>query len=176
MSTDVITEESAIGRVQICSIGHSDHTIEAFLDLLRRQRITVVVDVRSQPYSQWAPQFNRESLRRDLEAAGIRYVFTGDSLGGRPADPALYDAGQEHPNYERLAQTPAYQTGIERLLKLAESERVAMMCSEGDYRKCHRTKLITPTLLERGARVFHIRPNGTVTEAKPEAQQLTLPL
>ena len=167
-------KEPAPDRVQIYSIGHSDHTIEAFLDLLRQQMVAVIVDVRSQPYSRWAAQFNRENLARDLEAAGIRYVFMGDSLGGRPADPAFYGAGQERPDYERLAQSPVYQVGIEQLLELAEAEQVAVMCSEGDHHKCHRALLITPTLLERGARVFHIRPDGTVIEAQPEARQLGL--
>ncbi len=93
----------------IYSIGHSDHSIQAFLELLRRHQITVVVDVRSQPYSQWAPQFNRESLARALEEAGVHYIFMGDSLGGRPTDRSFYDPGQNHPNYERLASSPAYQ-------------------------------------------------------------------
>jgi len=169
-----MTEVQAPDRVQVYSIGHSDHTIEAFLDLLRQQMVAVVVDVRSQPYSRWAPQFNRENLARDLEAAGIRYVFMGDSLGGRPADPAFYEAGQERPDYERLSQSPAYQAGVEELLELAEAQRVVMMCSEGDYRKCHRAMLITPTLLKRGARVLHICRDGTVVEAQPQPKQLGL--
>ncbi len=167
-------KSETVTKVQLHSIGHSDHTSEEFLDLLRRHEIAVVVDVRSQPYSQWVPQFNRENLARDLEAAGVRYVFMGDSLGGRPAERALYDPGEEHPNYERLAQSASYQAGIEQLLQLAAAEQLAIMCSEGDYHKCHRSKWITPTLLDQGARVFHIRPDGAVVEAKPEPQQLTL--
>lgn len=174
MPTNEIRGEPAPHGVQIYSIGHSDHTIEEFLDLLRRHEIAVVVDVRSQPYSRWVPQFNRENMAHDLEAAGVRYVFMGDSLGGRPADPSFYNADTERPDYERLAHSPAYEAGVEHLLKLAAVERLAIMCSEGDYRKCHRSKLISPTLLQRGARVFHIRPDGTVIEAEPEAQQLTL--
>jgi uncharacterized protein (DUF488 family) len=168
------TKTEAATEVQLYSIGHSDHSVEAFLDLLRRHEIAVVVDVRSQPYSQWVPQFNRESLARDLEAAGVCYVFMGDSLGGRPADRALYDPGQEYPDYDRVARSAAFQAGIEQLLERSATERLAIMCSEGDYHKCHRHKLITPTLLERGARVFHIRPDGTDIEAQPEPQQLTL--
>lgn len=169
-----MSKEPAPGSVQVYTIGHSDHTIEAFLGLLRQQIIAAIVDVRSHPYSRWAPQFNRESLARDLEGANIRYVFLGDSLGGRPADPAFYDADEERPSYERLAQSPAYLAGIKQLLELAEAERAAIMCSEGDYQKCHRAMLITPTLLKRGARVFHIRPDGTVVEARPEYRQLVL--
>ncbi len=158
----------------IYTIGHSDHATEAFVDLLRRHGITLVVDVRSQPYSRWAPQFNRETLARDLRDAGIAYRFMGDALGGRPADPALYDSGQERPDYQRLEQTPAYQVGIDQLLDLAGSEKVAVMCSEGDHRRCHRHLLITQTLLERGVRVLHIQPDGTAVEGEPVPQQLSL--
>ncbi len=158
----------------IHTIGHSDHAIEAFVDLLRRHGITLVVDVRSQPYSRWANQFNRETLARDLQDAGITYLFMGDTLGGRPADPTLYDPDQEHPDYQRLAQASDYQSGIDQLLQLAGSEKVAVMCSEGDHRRCHRHLLITQTLLERGVRVLHIQTDGTTVEGERIPQQLSL--
>ncbi len=142
--------------------------------LLQQHGIALVVDVRSQPYSQWVPQFNRENLARDLRAAGIRYAFMGNALGGRPTDRTLYDPGEDHPNYARLASSPDYLTGIEQLLQLAANERVAIMCSEGDHHKCHRGLLITPTLLARGARVLHIAPDGTLVDAQAEPKQLTL--
>jgi uncharacterized protein (DUF488 family) len=158
----------------IHTIGHANHEVAAFIDLLRRHEILLVVDVRSQPYSQWASQFNRELLAHDLEAAGIAYRFMGDVLGGRPADPALYESGEDRPDYARMAQTPAYQAGIDHLLDLARAGRVVVMCGEGDHRQCHRHLLITQTLLQRGARVLHIRPDGTTVEGEPVAQQLSL--
>ena len=168
------TNPATTPQLTVYTIGHSDHTMEAFLALLQQHGIALVADVRSQPYSRWVPQFNRENLSRDLQAAGIRYAFLGDALGGRPKDPQLYDAGQEHPNYERLASSPGYLAGIERLLQLAAQERVAILCSEGDHHKCHRGLLITPTLLARGARVLHITPDGAVVDAAAEPRQLTL--
>jgi uncharacterized protein (DUF488 family) len=158
----------------IHTVGHSDHTTAAFVDLLRRHGITLVVDVRSQPYSRWAPQFNHETLARDLQGAGIAYRFMGDALGGRPADSTLYDPVQERPDYQRVGQTPAYQTGIDQLLDLAGAEQVAMMCSEGDHRRCHRHLLVAQTLLERGVRVLHIQPDGTTVEGEQVPQQLSL--
>lgn len=158
----------------VYTIGHSDHTTEAFVDLLRGNRITLVVDVRSQPYSRWAHQFNREILARDLQDAGIAYRFMGDALGGRPADPTLYNGEQERPDYQRVQQTVAYQHGIDQLLKLAGSETLAVMCSEGDHRRCHRHFLITQTLLERGVQVLHIQPDGTTVEGERIPQQLSL--
>ncbi|MEA3342244.1 MAG: DUF488 domain-containing protein [Chloroflexota bacterium] len=156
------------------TIGHSDHDTPAFIDLLRQHTITLVADVRSQPYSRWTHQFNREIIARDLEEAGIRYRFMGDALGGRPSDPALYEPGQERPDYGRVEQTDAYQTAIAQLIELARTERVAVMCSEGDHVHCHRNTLITQTLLAREVRVLHIQPDGKVVDGERIAQQLSL--
>ncbi len=158
----------------IHTIGHSDHDTAAFIDLLHQHGITAVVDVRSQPYSRWAPQFNRETVAHDLDAAGMAYRFMGDALGGRPADPTLYDPGQERPDYRRLERTRPYQEGIDRLLELAATERVAVMCGEGDHRHCHRHLLVAQTLLARGARVLHIQPDGRTVEGQRVARQLSL--
>lgn len=158
----------------IYSIGHSDHELDAFIALLRCHGVVTLVDVRSQPYSRWVPQANRETLARAVQEAGLNYTFMGDSLGGRPSDPALYDSDQDRPDYERVAATPDFQAGVEELLELACAETVAMMCSEGDHRRCHRTLLITPVLLERGARVVHIQPDGETVEARPQPKQLSL--
>jgi len=109
------------GDLLIHTIGHSDHTTAAFIDLLRQHGIALVVDVRSQPYSRWAHQFNREMLARDLDEAGIAYRFMGDTLGGRPSDLVLYDPQQELPDYRRVEQMGAYQAGIDQLLELARA-------------------------------------------------------
>jgi uncharacterized protein (DUF488 family) len=156
------------------TIGHSDHSISDFIELLRRYGVVLVVDVRSQPYSRWMHQFNRELLARDLRDAQIDYRFMGDRLGGRPADPALYDPGQERPDYDKLEQTPQYQAGLETLLELAQASTLAVMCSEGDYRACHRHLLITQSLLGRGEKVIHIQPDGTSLSGSLIPRQLSL--
>lgn len=160
--------------VLVYTIGHSDHPTAEFVGLLRRFEIALVVDVRSQPYSRWAHQFNRETLAHDLQSAGLAYQFMGDVLGGRPADPGLYDPGEERPNYRRMAQAADYRAGIERLIELANNERVAVMCSEGDPFQCHRHLLIAQTLLARGVRVLHVQPDGRTTAGGPIMQQLSL--
>ena len=73
------------------TIGHSNHPLEAFLDLLTRHRIEVLVDVRSSPYSRYASQFNREALRQPLHDRAVQYLFLGDLLGGRVEDDRFYD-------------------------------------------------------------------------------------
>jgi uncharacterized protein (DUF488 family) len=156
----------------IYSIGHSNHVTAAFVGLLRQHGIERLVDVRSQPYSRWNPQFNRDNLAANLQEAGIDYVFMGDSLGGRPQQATLYERKSERPNYDLQAETPLYQQGVARLRQLAGERKTAMMCSEGDPDTCHRKLLITETLLQGGDKVQHILPDGTLRRAEPEARQL----
>jgi uncharacterized protein (DUF488 family) len=158
----------------IYTIGHSDHTVEEFIGLLQRHDIALVVDVRSQPYSRWVHQFNRELLIRDLQDADLDYRFMGDTLGGRPDDTSLYDPGEERPDYQRLEQTPAYQAGIDRLIEWSTEEQTVVMCSEGDHHHCHRHLLLTQTLLERGIQVLHIQPDGTTVPGSQIPRQLSL--
>ena len=159
-------------KTRIYSVGHSDHTIEAFLHLLQKHQIAVVVDVRSQPYSQWVPQFNREPLQRSLEAADVRYVYLGHSLGGRPTGMPVVEPDQgQHRCADSEPRSP-FEAGLETLLGMARQQRTAVMCAEGDHRQCHRDKLIAPALLKRAARVLHIQSGGGVVEARPEPRQL----
>lgn len=143
------------------SIGHSNHSMERLVALLNAQGIATVFDVRSAPYSRHCPQFNRENLMDQLRCEGIGYVFAGEELGGRPEDPALYDE-DGRVNYFRLAQTRAFQRGLERLIEAALRERVAMLCSEEDPDHCHRRLLIARALLDRGVDTLHLRGDGSV--------------
>ena len=151
-----------------------DHDVATFIGLLQRRGVRALVDVRSQPYSRWVPAFNREALQGGLQEAGLTYVFLGEALGGRPADPALYNGEGQVPDYDRIAATPAYQAGLTALLRLADQASVVIMCSEADYHACHRSRLITPSLLALDVRVIHILPDGRTVDAGPEFTQLSL--
>lgn len=152
----------------IYTIGHSHAPIQQFVHLLTQCRIDVLVDTRSQPYSRYAPQFNRESLKASLEQAHIKYLYLGDALGGRPTEEPYYGPDGKV-DYDRLAQAPFYREGLERLKKGAEAYRLAIMCSEADYRKCHRYWLITRSLVAEGVQVQHILHSGEVVETDPTA-------
>ena len=149
----------------VLSIGHSNHEPEFFLDLLERHGVEVVADVRSVPRSGYSPQFDRPALERILGDRGIRYVFLGDLLGGRPTGDEYYDPSS-HVRYDRLAESPEFLGGLDRLIVGTERYVVAMMCSEEDPTTCHRHLLISRVLTERGTPVGHIRKDGRVeTEA-----------
>ncbi len=142
----------------ILTIGHSNHTMEIFLELLTRHRVTALADVRSAPYSRFNPHFNREQFTQELEASGIKYVYLGRELGGRSDDKSCYEHGRVR--YDRLARTPSFHDGLKRVVRGAEEYRVALMCAEKEPLHCHRTLLIGHKLDERGVDVAHILPDG----------------
>lgn len=131
--------------MEIFTIGHSDQTAEQFIALLQKHGIRLLADVRSAPASRFAPQFNRAALTRRLQEVGIDYRWFGQALGGKPRAPE-----------------PVFIAGIGDLLQAAERQPTAIMCAERDPRMCHRTHLVTPALLKKGATVTHILGDGTL--------------
>jgi uncharacterized protein (DUF488 family) len=155
----------------IWTIGHSNHALEAFLDLLARNRIGVLVDVRSSPYSRYASQFNREAIRPALQNRGIQYRFLGDLLGGRIEDEQFYD-DQGHVLYGRLAESAGFRQGIEQLTEVLAQSRTVILCGEEDPTNCHRRLLVGRVLQESGVSVFHLRGDGRQqTEAEVAAEE-----
>jgi uncharacterized protein (DUF488 family) len=142
----------------VYTIGHSNHTAEAFLELLRTHTISAVADVRSKPRSSYNPQFDREMLTATLKKHGISYVFLGFELGARSNDPDCYEHGKV--KYDRLARTKTFQAGLERIRTGAESHRIALMCAEKEPLECHRTILVTRQLCILGFTVDHIHADG----------------
>lgn len=161
--------------IAIFTIGHSNVAAERIIELLKQYGIEVLIDVRSVPYSRHNPQFNRENFQHALQTASIQYTYAGQALGGRPDDPTCYEDGQIQ--YKRIMDKPWYQEGIGHLIRVANGQRVALMCSEEDPLQCHRHNLIAQTLLEQGVTVWHIRGDGRLEQAHPnppEARQLPL--
>lgn len=153
------------------TIGHSNHSLDVFLDLLARPGIEVVADVRTSPYARYAVQFNREAIQPALQERGIRYLFLGDLLGGRVEGAAFHDA-DGRVLYDRVAESPGFRRGIERLLDGIRRYRVAVLCGEEDPTECHRRLLIGRVMRERGARLLHIRGDGRVqTEEELAAEE-----
>ncbi len=148
---------------RIHTIGHSNHPIERFVALLRIAAVGRLIDVRSHPGSRFHPQFNKTALAKALGAAGIDYCWFGEALGGKPKDVSLFDA-LGRPDYQRMAATPAFASGIEELIRVARDSSLAIMCAEENPAHCHRTLLVTPELLARGVGVRHIRGDGGIAE------------
>jgi len=145
---------------EILTIGHSTHPWERFVALLRNVNVTAVADVRTSPYSRHCPQFNHDTLRAELPAAGIAYVFLGKELGGRARERSFYCEGTA--DYEKMAQAPEFKKGLDRVIEGAKKYRIALMCAERDPLDCHRCLLVGRALAQRGVRVNHILDDGNV--------------
>lgn len=143
------------------TIGHSRHEVGEFIGLLERHGIQVLVDVRSAPFSKIAPQFNQQSLETALARQGIDYLHLGGELGGRPDSSHFYDH-KGHVLYNLVAQTPSFNDGIQQVLDMLTTSRVALMCSEGDPSGCHRTLLVGRVLQRHGIGVINIFPDGSM--------------
>ena len=158
--------------MEVYTIGHSNHAFERFLELLRRHRIEVVADVRSIPASRRHPQFNRVALNTALAESGIRYLFLGKELGARRTEPEAYEGGVA--SYERIAELPAFLSGLEIVKENAAERRVALMCAEKEPLDCHRTLLVCRHLrgvIEAG--IHHILADGSL-EAHADVEQRLL--
>jgi uncharacterized protein (DUF488 family) len=145
----------------IWTIGHSNHPFDRLRCLLELEEVEVVVDVRSFPHSRFAPQFNREAIEPALRDAGLRYLFLGEALGGRPSREDHYDA-DGHALYGPMSEEPGFQAAIDRLATGSRTHRLALLCSEGQPHECHRRLLVGKVLAERGITLRHILPDGTV--------------
>jgi len=150
----------------IYTIGHSTHPVNLLVSLLEQHEITAVADVRSKPYSRVNPQYNRESLQTSLKKARISYAFLGEELGARSQDSECYINGKVQ--YDRLATTPLFRQGLERLVKGMETFKIALLCAEKDPLTCHRTLLVARHLVRRGVEVQHIHATGKL-ESHDEA-------
>ena len=159
----------------IYTIGHSNHPIERLLALLQQHHIEALADVRSNPYSRFNPQFNREKLQASLAEADIRYVFLGEELGARSKDPACYDESGRV-SYTKLAATSLFRHGIQRLQSGMQQHRIAIMCAERDPLECHRTILVTRELEKAAIPVTHILHDGSLESNRSAMARLAADL
>ena len=151
----------------IYTIGHGNIALEDFLLLLGQHLIEVVVDVRSQPYSHYVPQFGREQLQQSLAQTGINYIYMGDTLGGRPRDGGFYRPDGQV-NYNKLAGADFFLEAIDQVFQISEQRCTVIMCSESHYKECHRHFLIARVCVQKGFMVQHILPSGELVTVTPE--------
>jgi uncharacterized protein (DUF488 family) len=125
--------------VVLYSIGYSTRTIAEFIQLLQKHNIEYLIDVRTQSYSKRFPDFKKQTIEKFLANHNIRYVFLGDSLGGRPQDPDCYDKDGKVDD-AKCERKSIYQSGLQRIKSAYEQGfNSALMCSEIKPETCHRT-------------------------------------
>jgi len=152
----------------VLTIGHSTHTLEAFICLLQEYGVQRVVDVRTIPRSRHVPQFNREELPRNLRAVGISYVHVPGLGGLRRKLADSLNTGWRNPSFRGFAdymQTEEFNDCVRELIELARTERIALMCAEAVPWRCHRS-LIADALSVRGVQVKHILSSTSLQDHK----------
>jgi uncharacterized protein (DUF488 family) len=156
--------------VTVWTVGHSTRSGEEFVEILKAHGVEVLVDVRSYPGSRRYPQFNREALSESLAQAGIEYRHDA-RLGGRRAPRAdSHNSAWRNAQFRGYAdhmETAVFRKGVEDLLELAGDGRVAVMCAEAVWWRCHRS-LLADYLKAAGHTVVHI-----IDEKKSEEHPYT---
>jgi len=140
-------------KLRIWTIGHSNRSIEVFLELLREHSIQVLADIRSFPTSK-IEHFKREEMERWLPENGIEYVWLGKELGG-------YRKG----GYKRHMRTKLFREGVKKLLEIAKQKRTCIMCMEKNPKYCHR-RFLSAYLEGKGVEVIHIIEKGQASILK----------
>lgn len=153
------------------TVGHSTRSIEAFVELLRAGEVTTVVDIRTVPRSRTNPQYNLDALPDSLATYQIGHTRI-EALGGlrgksREVPPEVngWWENQSFHNYADYALSDEFRHGLEKLLALGRERRLAMMCSEAVWWRCHR-RIVADYLLLGGEAVFHLMGDDRVTPAK----------
>ena len=145
---------------RIYTIGSSVHTTEKFISLLNKYKINTVADVRSVPYSQHTPQFNREALSRILKESSINYLDFGKEFGARRKENDAYTNNRV--DFRKVIKLPDFISGIERInTGIIKGYTIALLCTEKNPLDCHRFSLVSKALIDTlGIIVDHILFTG----------------
>lgn len=161
-----------IQQTPIFTIGYGKRSVYELIAALQKFEIAFLIDVRTNPFSRYKPDFNDRTLDIYLREAGIRYVPMGDSLGGLPKDVACYTDGKV--DYAKVREQAFFQAGIGRIaIAFQQQQRVVLMCSEGKPEMCHRSKLIGTALTAIEIPVAHIDENDTLRTQAEVMHRLT---
>jgi uncharacterized protein (DUF488 family) len=152
-------------KEEILTVGHSNHEEGGFVEVLRGAGVELIADVRRYPGSRRQPHFERSALAGVLLEVGLGYRWLGEALGGRRKPrPDSPNGGWESDQFRGYADHMAseeFSAGLAELEDLAREQRVAVMCAEAWWVRCHR-RLIADALTARGWRVLHLAANGRI--------------
>jgi uncharacterized protein (DUF488 family) len=155
-----------INMADIFTIGHSNLEINRFIGILKDNEISVVVDIRSVPFSRFSPQYNRKNLENEFAKRSILYEYEGNDLGGRIKDKECYITKTIPDRKTNIAQLIDFtvlenkiwfQNGIKKIIELSSGNKTVIMCSEENPDNCHRKLLVGKKLELLGHRIIHLR-------------------
>ena len=146
----------------IYTIGYSGFSMNDFLNTISSHKISLIVDVRSQPYSRFFPDYNIESLKIFLAQKGIFYRNYDKAFGARQENHSFYSK-DGYLDFEQFTKSEQYIYGFEKLVKSMKQDYMfALMCAEKDPINCHRSIMIARTFSNVGYNVIHLMPDDIV--------------
>lgn len=158
----------------IYTIGHSIHSSESFLELLKKYQINALVDVRSVPFSKFNTQFNQQTFKSFLKENGIHYLYFGKEMGARMEDLKLFDEFDQL-DFKKVRNSSGFKKAIQRLKNgLEKNLQIALMSSKAEPISCHRFAMIAPALTAEGVEVKHILPDGKSISQKELENQMIM--
>ena len=170
MATTASIDGSSVKR-PFFTIGHSNRSFRAFVDLIRDAGVEVIADIRTVPGSRAYPQFNADALARKLVQANLRYEHI-PALGGLrkksreiPADVNGFWENRSFHNYADYALSAEFKSGLARLREIGHESTCAVMCAEAVWWRCHR-RIVADYLIAAGEVVLHIVGRNHIERAE----------
>ncbi|MEK4032051.1 DUF488 domain-containing protein [Methylocystis sp. IM3] len=164
-------DDRARVKLPFFTIGHSNRSIQTFVEILREAQVELLVDIRKIPMSRVNPQFNKDVLPASLSPFQISYEHLG-ALGGlrgkaRNLSPDVngFWTNESFHNYADYALSAQFQAGLAHLLGEGRKRRSAIMCSEAVWWRCHR-RIVADYLIASDEAVFHIMGEGRLEPAR----------
>lgn len=152
--------------MEVYTIGHSNYEIKEFIDILIKNKIDCLVDVRTTPYSKYTPQFNKETLYTFLKYKKIKYIHMGKEFGARRNKIELYSR-EGYLDFEKVKKDNEFLRGVKRIKEgCTLGFNIVLMCTEKDPLDCHRGILVAKGLQDNGITVNHIKDNGNIETHK----------
>lgn len=157
----------------VYSIGYSGFSVDEFINTLHLNKIVLLIDVRSQPYSRYFADYNKDNLEQILAHEKIYYRNYAKEFGARQDDRRYYSS-KGYLDFDLFAKSPAFISGITKLVNsMNQGYRFALMCAEKDPINCHRSILVARAFHNAGYKIIHLLPNNrTMTQEDIEARLL----
>lgn len=168
----------------IYTIGYSCFKINAFINILKQYKINALIDVRSNPNSEFYQEYNKTQLSNTLLNNKIRYKNYSYEFGAQQKDSKFYNNG--YLDFNEFAKSEIFLKGVKKIDDCKDLDfSFVFMCAEKDPSTCHRSILVAREFKKIGYNIKNILFDGTyetqedlekrlVSKYFPYRDQLTL--
>lgn len=147
----------------LLTVGHGTLEHKNLVALLHSAGVDLLVDVRRYPASRRHPNLAGPALASILPTTGIAYRWE-ERLGGRrhlprsepTLDPWWTVEWEAFRGYAAHTRSTEFQAALEGLVESQAGARVAAMCSESVWSRCHRRLIADVALAAHHIPVWHL--------------------